>query len=351
MQYKRLHCGKLLALLLLLTGLTACEKKIDNTIPPEANTLSEDASNAFSVLSTDNRVWYWDLTVPLAQGHLMASFNKDSTAALYLLQRYSLVTQLLYLANFGNLDDAEFDDVAFLYNTFRPYDDATVRGLLDNPANAYFKNLTQVYLPNYTDFNGYYQFGLVDRPTYVIGGPVQLSLTFNNSTILPTLKQNRQLDYDFRIFGFSKDSVMLTGYYNTSSNKTSRLIPMSNQDAVPAYANASSLLMDGIFTRTDLAIKMDGTLVPLPANYSSGLNYFYRNFRDGVLNKTLMEFSFVMMNPTLEGTPEVFKDVRFTTVTGHYDGFLEDAPTGTVVVTMAAHTASGGKKVLEFIKQ
>lgn len=337
--------------MVLVIGLTACEKKIDNTIPPEANTLGEDASNAFSVLSTENRVWYWDLTVPLAQGHLMATFSKDSTAALYLLQRYSLVTQLLYLANFGNLNDDEFDDVAFLYNTFRPYDDATVRGLLDNPANAYFKNLTQVYLPNYTDFNGYYQFGLVDRPTYVIGGPVQLSLTFNNSTILPTLKQNRQLDYDFRIFGFSKDSVMLTGYYNTSSNKSSRLIPMSNQDAVPAYANASSLLMDGIFTRTDLDIKMDGVLVPLPADYSSGLNYFYRNFRDGILNKTLMEFSFVMMNPTLAGTPEVFKDVRFTTVTGSYEGFLEDAPSGTVVVTMAAHTASGGKKVLEFIKK
>lgn len=351
MQYKRLTCGKLLALIVLVIGLTACEKKIDNTIPPEANTLSEDASNAFGVLSTENRVWYWDLTVPLAQGHLMATFSKDSTAALYLLQRYSLVTQLLYLANFGDLNDDEFDDVAFLYNTFRPYDDATVRGLLDNPANAYFKNLTQVYLPNYTDFNGYYQFGLVDRPTYVIGGPVQLSLTFNNSTILPTLKQNRQLDYDFRIFGFSKDSVMLTGYYNTSSNKSSRLIPMSNQDAVPAYAKASSLLMDGIFTRTDLDIKMDGTLVSLPADYSSGLNYFYRNFRDGVLNKTLMEFSFVMMNPTLAGTPEVFKDVRFTTVTGSYDGFLEDAPSGTVVVTMAAHTASGGKKVLEFIKK
>lgn len=351
MQYKRLHCGRFLALMVLVAGLTACEKKIDNTIPPDANTLSEDATRAFGVLSKENTVWYWDLTVPLAQGHLMASFNKDSTAALYLLQRYSLVNQLLYLANFGNLDDAEFDDVAFLYNTFRTYDDATVRGLLENPANAYFKNLTQVYLPNYTDFNGYYQFGLVDRPTYVINGPVQLSLTFNNSTILPSLKQARQLDYDFRIFGFSKDSVMLTGYYNTSSNKSSRLIPMSNQDAIPAYANASSLLMDGIFTRADIAIKMDGTLVPLPAGYSSGLNYFYRNFRDGVLNKQLMEFSFVMMNPALAGTPDVFKDVRFTTVTGSYDGLLEDAPAGTVVVTMAAYTASGGKKVLEFIKQ
>jgi hypothetical protein len=347
---KRLTGGKLHLLLAVMITLTACEKKIDNTIPPEAPTFNVDVKTAFGHLTKDEPLWYWDLPTPLAEGHLMASFAADSTSALYLLQRYSIINQLALLANTAPLNDAEFDDVVFLYNTFRSYPDATVRELLENPANAYFKDLTLVYLPNYPRFNGYFRFGLADQSTFNINGPVQLSLTFNNSSILPTLKQNRQLDNDFRIFYISADSVSLNGYYGNSSNKESSLLKMTNIDAVPVYANGSALFMSCLHQWANMSMKMDGNAVPVSSDYRSGIDWFYRNFADGIMNKQLKEFSFAMINPAAPDMPDAFKDVRFCTVTSYFDGTYAAAPAGTALITMAAHTTSGGKKVLEFIK-
>ncbi len=91
---KRLTGGKLHLLLAVMITLTACEKTIDNTIPPEATTFGVDVKTAFGHLTKDEPLWYWDLSTPLAEGHLMASFAADSTSALYLLQRYSIINQL-----------------------------------------------------------------------------------------------------------------------------------------------------------------------------------------------------------------------------------------------------------------
>ncbi len=65
-----------------------------------------------------------------------------------------------------------------------------------------------------------------------------------------------------------------------------------------------------------------------------------------IMNKQLKEFSFAMINLAAPDMPDAFKDVGFCTVTSYFDGTYAAAPAGTALITMAAHTTSGGKKCL-----
>lgn len=351
MQYiKRLTRGRFVYMLAAAMSLTACEKNIDNTIPPDANKFSNDIKTAFENLTHEEKLWFWELKSPLTNGHLMSAFYKDSTVESYLMQRYTLNNQLALLANTAPLTNAEWNEVVQLYNTYAAFSDAEIRSLLESPANLSFKNRTLKYLPNYPNFNGYYRLTLADQATFDINGPVQLSLTINNSTLMSNLRQTRQLDYDFRIFSNTKDIIVLSGYYANSSNKDCRLIPMANADAVPMYANGSALFMSALHQRANVSVKVDGNTVTVPSKYRSGIDWFYRNFKDGIMNKTVNEFSFEALTPPAADMPDAFKDISFATITAYYNGTYAAAPVGTAIVTMAGYTSSGSKKVIEFIK-
>ncbi|NML23283.1 hypothetical protein HHL16_20560 [Pseudoflavitalea sp. G-6-1-2] len=348
---QRITGGKLTALLVLVLALTACEKKIESTIPPDANTLKGDIEKTFNALNDNVPVWYWDVPVALTPGHLMSSFNKDSTSELLILQRYSLIQQLSQLYSRGGLSPDEQDDILNIAGYVNTYGDATFKAIVEDPVNAGFKAYVQSYLPNYLEYYGYSRLALAERPTYVVNGTVQLSLTFNNSTLLPQLKQSRQLDYDFRVFGYSKDSISLNGYYNTSSNKVCRLLAIRNEQGIVDYNNGATMMANCFFTRVPVSLKMDGAKLTVPANFRNGLSYFISKFRDGIMNKQLLEFSYELMNPKAPDLIEAFKDLRFCTVKSSFEGSYASAPAGATLITMNAYTAGGTKKVLEFIKE
>ena len=281
----------------------------------------------------------------------MSSFNKDSTSELLILQRYSMAQQFNLLIANGRLSNSDKNLATQLLGYVNSFGEANYKAIIEDPANAYFKQATLYFLPNYNGFGGYARLALIEKPTYVINGPVQLSLTFNNSSYLPQLKQARQLDYDFRVFGYAKDSVNLNGYYNSNSNKVCKLLAVRNEQGVVDYNNGAGMFNFCVFTRVNVSLKMDGVKVEVPPSYFYGLRFFLSKFRDGVMNKKLMEFSYELMDPTAADLPEAFKDVRFCTVAGSYADGYNAAPVGTALITMNAYTAAGTKKVLEFIKE
>lgn len=338
------------ALLITLLGITACQKKIDNTIPSEANTLSDDVQNTYNILS-GGEVWYWDLPTASFDFNLFVGFNRDSTSVIYTLKNYTLVDQLSLLYSSGQLTSGDSITAISLVSDFGGIDDDWLREVLEDPIFISYKNRLLTLLPNYANINGK-QIDERDSATYKVGGPVQLSLTFNNSKFLPQLKVEKKLDFDFRIFSFSKDSVSLVGYYNSNANKQSALRAIKAQspkEALNNYVNGSGLLLLSCPTKATVSLRVDGVLLPTPDGYNSGIDFFYRSFADNVLDRQTYQYSYVPL-PNIDNMPEALSNITSCVITGYYDGNFNHVPSGTVVLTMTAYASDGTRKSLEFVK-
>jgi hypothetical protein len=184
---------------------------------------------------------------------------------------------------------------------------------------------------------------------YNTNGPVQLSLTFTNTTLFPQLKQGRSLDYDFRITSFAPTKVELTGYYNNNSNKVSALYPTIPAD-ITLFANGSNIFVpEGHLLVGNNSIKVNGTAIALPGT-TSGLSLFYRLYKQQFISSVVKYgFSLVDKASTL---PTELKSSEYYVVASAYTGNLATAPSGTVLVSLTGYNANGiaDVKTVEFVK-
>jgi hypothetical protein len=335
-----------------LPAFTACEKKLDYNVPPAEHTLEKDIHASFDILSANNRKWIWPLTItsnPFFNEGIgfLAEFKKDSTANVQLIAKKGIVEQFAVLLASGKLDANQTAIARAYTTTFGGFTDWNLRNLIiNNPANASFLNNTLRVLPNMIYFNPIF-FAIGESGfNYNVNGPVQLSLTFTNTSLFPQLKQGRVLDYDFRIFSFSSGKVDLMGYYNNSANKASSLYATVPDD-IALFANGSNIFVpEGYLQAGSCSIKANGVNVPVPAGFT-GLSLFYQFYGQLFLSEA-GTYGFALANNNAL-VPAALKASAYYTVKSAYAGNLATAPSGTVLVALTGRNGTETQTV-EFIK-
>src|SRR5690349_11454128 len=96
----------------------SCEKKIDYTRPPDANTVKGDIDSAFSNLTYNPNIgWAWKFPTSFLGNNfpeLLVQFAKDSTADVYSISTRGLVYDLTALRNSGTLTTAQSSEALSL---------------------------------------------------------------------------------------------------------------------------------------------------------------------------------------------------------------------------------------------
>lgn len=341
---------KILVPALIATVSFSCQKKLDYTKPADANTFEKDKVAAFKVL-TDNEdaLWAWEMPSSLTGNtfpSILLQFFKDSTANIYSIFADGIVADLQKLRASGTLTPAENTQAQSLITTFGPYPDNQLRQILDNPANITFKNRTLALLPNYPGFNSQGVYVEETDGAFDMNGPVQLSLTFHNSSLLSYLKENGALDFDFRVMKAAPDTVILDGYYANNANKKSTLY--KTMETPINFRDGSNILMRVNPSKALVSIKVDGTAVATPVGFRSGLDFFYRGFNQAFDAKKGYGFAANGVGATV--APDVLKNAKIVTVKSFYNGNPLTAPSGTVLVTMTVNNNDGSAKDITFVK-
>lgn len=357
MRYLIYKMGKALSVLTLVgVSLTACEKNYDYTIPPEANTFQDDVNNSFKVLSEENKKWIWPVAIasnPFSNEGmgLIAEFRKDSTAYVRMIAKKTILAQFSALLATGKLDAFQRAVVNAYSGTFAGFADWNLRNLIfNNPANATFLVNTQAVMPNIVNFNPIV-FGDVENGfSYNLNGPTQLSLTFTNTTVFPQLKQGRVLDYDFRVLSFSSEKVELDGYYSNSANRKSVLYGKPSDDVLLFAAGSNIFVREGNLLVGRSSIKVNGNTVALPTGETSGLDVFYRFYKQ-LFIAPAVAYGFTIMDKAA-ALPDALKASEYYVVKSAYSGNLSTVAAGTVLVSLAGYNASGvaNGTVVDFIK-
>lgn len=328
----------------------SCQKELDYTRPADAGTFEKDKAETFTHLTDDDgATWVWDATAGLFGnkfGGLIVRFFKDSTANVYGTPPRGLIADLQGLRVSGTLAPDESEFALELIEAITGIPDAQLRGLLDNPANADFKEAVLYFLPNYEYFNS---LGLIGEEglSFDINGPVQLSLTFHNSELLASLKQTGGLDFDLRVMKSSKDSVTLDGYYANNANKKSMLFKKAI-DLPIAFVMSSRIALALNPTRANVSMRSGGATIPTPQGYRSGLDYFYRAF-DQTFTVPL-GYGYVPNGSGANVAPDVLKNARILRGKSYFNGTPNTAPAGTVLFTLTVVNTDGSTKDVEFIK-
>lgn len=345
-----LHKTAAIALAVIATVSFSCQKKHDYTKPADANTFEKDKVAAFKVL-TDNEdaLWAWEMPSTLTGNpfpSILLQFFKDSTANIYSIFADGIVEDLRKLRASGTLTPTESSQALSLINTFAPYPDNQLRQILENPANITFKNRTLALLPNYPGFNSQGIYVEETDGAFDMNGPVQLSLTFHNSFLLSYLKENGALDFDFRVMRAVPDTVILDGYYANNANKKSTLY--KTLETPENFMNGSNILMRVNPSKALVSLRVDGTAIPTPVGFRSGLDFFYRAFNQSFNAKKGYGFSANGVGTAV--MPDVLKSARIVTVKSFYNGNPLTAPSGTVLVTMTVNNNDGSAKDITFVK-
>lgn len=351
--HKVFHTNRLVAMvaaLLILTTLS-CQKDRDYSRPPDnKNSFDGDKIAAFKNLTDDQDVvWAWDMPVSIVGNKfpsLLLQFSKDSTANIYSIVANGISADLTSLYFSGTLTTDEADLAAGLVDAFAGLSDADLREILDDPRNLDYKNWVLELLPNYENFNslGFYQEERGGK--FDFNGPVQVSLTFHNSKLLANLKQNRLLDFDFRVLSYTKDTVRLDGYFANSANKSSVLLKTKAQPGL--FAAGSSIIIAINPVKANVKFVVGGVTVGVPAGYNTCLDFFYKAFNQGFDAKTGYGFL-----PNGKGTavaPDVLKTAKMVTVKKAFSGDPVAAPAGTVLVTLSVINTDGTTKDIDVVK-
>ncbi len=329
----------------------SCQKDVDYSRPPGANTFEGDKTATFRTLtSSEDSLWAWHMPFSLFGTEfpsMMLQFFTDSTANVYAVARRGIVPDLQWLRSSGTLTAAQSNQVLQLINTFTGINDYTLRDLLEDPQNISFKNALLVYLPNYEYFNSLL-LGLQEQgAAFDMNGPVQLSLTFHNAQFLSELKSLGALDFDFRVMGVTPDSVALDGYYGSDVNKLSSLHKVIDMNPIN-FINSSRITIAVNPLKAKVALRTGGTLIPTPAGYNSGIDFFYRTFNQAFDSKAGYGYK-----PNGKGTavmPDVLKTAKILTVKSVTSASPITAPVGTVLITMTVVNTDGTTKEVELVK-
>ncbi|RPE08093.1 hypothetical protein EGT74_13565 [Chitinophaga lutea] len=329
----------------------SCQKDLDYSRPPGANTFEGDKTNTFRILtSSEDSLWAWNMPLSLFGTEfpsMLLQFFTDSTANVYAVARRGIVPDLQWLRSSGTLTAGQSSQVLQLINAFSGINDYTLRDLLEDPQNINFKNALLVYLPNYEYFNSLL-LGLQEQgAAFDMNGPVQLSLTFHNAQFLSELKALGGLDFDFRVMGVTPDSVALDGYYGNDVNKLSSLHKVIDMNPIN-FINSSRVTIAVNPLKAKVAMRTGGTLVPTPAGYTSGIDFFYRTFNQAFDSKAGYGYK-----PNGKGAavmPDVLKTAKILTVKSVIATSPVTAPVGTVIMTMTVVNVDGSVKEVEFVK-
>jgi len=341
---------KIFTLALIVTAAFSCQKKLDYSKPADANTFEKDKVAAFKVL-TDNEdaLWAWDMPSTLTGNPfpgILLQFFKDSTANIYSIFANGISEDLKALRASGTLTPQESAAALSLINTFNGIPDNQLRQILENPANITFKNRTLALLPNYPGFNSQGIYVEETDGAFDMNGPVQLSLTFHNSFLLSLLKEQGALDFDFRVMKAVPDTVILDGYYSNNANKKST---MYKTVVMPDnFIVGSNIIMAINPVKALVSLKVDGTAIPTPAGYRTGLDFFYRSFNQSFNGKVGYGFASNRLGDAV--MPTVLKTAKIVTVKSFFNGNPVTAPSGTVLITLTINNNDGSVKDMTLVK-
>ncbi|BAV05543.1 hypothetical protein SAMN05421788_10510 [Filimonas lacunae] len=345
----------LLVASLVLATFSACEKKVDNTVPPEEHTIQKDIKATFDIISAENKEWVWPMTLGSEQFNdesmgFVTKFRKDSTADALAIFKKSTYDQLVAAIATGKLDVDTEDLASQLADIFNGYPDWYLRDLLfNNTANASLVTYTKYVLPNFQYFNPIYIADAEKGFRYNVNGPVQLSLTFTNTELFPLLKQEGVLDFDFRIFSFAPEKIDLNGYYTSNTNKETSLYSAATNSTALFAAGSNLFVPEASLRIGNCSIKANGATVAVPAGYT-GLSLFY-SFYGQQFIPGAAQFGFSLVSSTAN-VPAALKASNFYVVKSAYSGDVNTVPVGTVLVSLAGVNSTGelDGKVVEFIK-
>lgn len=341
-----------------LIGLGACEKavKYNVPLPPEGNTLELEATKTFDILSRTKN-WIWNLPSGINVTNykslaLFSEFDKDSTSDFSLLIKKSLRAQLSSIYSSGSLTDAQEEDITTVYNSLSGVGDGLLRDwLTQRPDLVNYLNAVLTFLPNFMGFNSLELNTLDTQVHYTVGGPIQLSMTFNNSNALAKLKEDGLLDFDFRIMKATKDSFKLSGYYNQSKNQNLQLYPSPDDDLktnLKTFMGVSNIIIAFNPLRSGVATKMDGNIISVPGGYHSGLHYFYAKYNQQFITQA-GKLGFVPSADSIQSSG-LFKDIKFMVAKSFYSGAVRTAPAGTIIASLEGVSGNGSQHTIEFIK-
>lgn len=349
---------KLLIIFIWLSVVTvSCEKGFDYNRPADANTMEKDMEKTFHVLSEANKKWVWPLQIASAPFNnsglgLIMEFRKDSTANAQLIAPKTIIEQFRTLVSTGKLQVFPAAVANAYINAFQPYADWEIKKILNLSDNALLKSNTKEVLPNYENFNPIVFLKAEDNFDYNINGSVQLNLTFTNTLVFPQLKQGKSLDYDFRIISYNNETMALKGYYRNSENKESKLYKISDNKELDLFAKGSNIFVpDANILAGATFIRVNGNNITLPAAITSGLDFFYRRFKQLFIPEN-KSYGFSRLGEVNDLPTELLASTSFV-VKSVYAGNITTAPSGTVLVTLTGLDVNGNQdgKMVEFVKK
>lgn len=351
------HFTKLLALAAItIPLLTSCEKKFDYSRPADANTFENDLKNSFNTLSSNNKNWIWPMTIAAPPFNnegmgLIMLFRADSTARATLIAKKTIADQLVAAANTGRLTSRQISIVQRFINNYSMYYDWDIRDAFFNYAQfATELGYIREVLPNIVNFSPVITGVVEDGVNYNTNGPIALSLTITNTTLLPMWKQSGVGDFDFRITSYTSNKMDLTGYYTNNSNQKTSLYTGSPAD-VTTFATGSTMLSPESSLRVGAnSIRVNGSVITLPTGFTSGLSLFYQAYRQQFIEPAT-KFGFSLLS-SVTGIPAQLTSSPYYVVKSSYTGAVNTAPSGTVIVTLAGVNSQGAEdgKTVEFVK-
>lgn len=343
--------NKLAAILstLLILTMFSCQKDRDYSRPPgNKNSFEGDKIAAFKNLTDEQgAVWAWEANLFGNKfPSLLLQCFKDSTVNISSIKPYGIVEDLISLYYSKTLTTAERNAVVGLINDLGGIPDVELRPILDNPANISYKNRLLLFLPNYENFNSLAFVEEEKGGAFDFNGPVQVSLTFHNSKLLAGLKESRELDFDFRVMSYTKDTITLDGYFSNSANKSSRLLKTK---ALPdIFAAGSSIILTINPLKANVKFVTGGVTIATPAGYATCLDFLYKTFNQGFDVK--LGYGFVPNGKGTAVSPDVLKSARIVTVKNAHDGDPLVAPAGTTLLTLSVINTDGTTKDIDVVK-
>lgn len=346
--FRRNKLAAILATLLVLT-MFSCQKDLDYNRPPgNKNSFDGDKIAAFKNFTDDQTsLWAWEANLFGNKfPSLLLQCFKDSTVNISSLKAYGIVEDLISLYYSGTLTNAEKNQVVLLVDDFGGIPDVELRPILDNPANISYKNRLLVLLPNYENFNSLAFVEEEKGGAFDFNGPVQVSLTFHNSKLLASLKESRELDFDFRVMAYTKDTITLDGYFSNSANKSSRLLKTKAKPDL--FAVGSTIILAVNPLKANVKFVSGGVTIPTPAGYSTCLDFLYKTFNQGFDAK--LGYGFVPNGKGTAVSPDVLKSASMLTVKTAYNDDPIAAPAGTVLLTLSVINTDGTTKDIDVVK-
>lgn len=348
---------KLLIIFIWLSVVTiSCEKDFNYNRPADANTMERDMEKTFHVLSEADKKWLWPLQIASAPFDnsglgLIMEFKKDSTASAQIIASKTIIEQFKTLVSTGKLQGFPAAVANVYINSLAGYADWNLKNLLNLSGNAPLKLNIKEVLPNYENFNPIVFLKAEDRFDYNINGSVQLNLTFTNTLVFPQLKQGKSLDYDFRIISYNNEVMALKGYYRNSENKESKLYKITDNKDIDLFANGSNIFVpEANILAGATFIRVNGNNITLPVAINSGLDFFYRRFKQ-LFIKENKSYGFSRLGEANDLPAELLASKSFI-VKSVYTGNITTAPSGTVLVTLTGLDVNGNQdgKTVEFVK-